>query len=151
MHLLAGQGCHPTTVHWEWGCTYQVMCIFEECCARSGYQGQGQVITSHIYYLWNVIISPYPWYLLLVQYSSLLVHRQWYAGASFVNGDLCKLALRLVHGLVITCISNCDVIILIHAVTSMAVYISHRNKSWVSIYIPENIMDIVNHACHNKS
>ena len=43
----------------------------EECSARSRYQGQRQVITSHI--LWGVIICPCPWCLLLAQHSSTVL------------------------------------------------------------------------------
>ena len=30
----------------EWDCWINT-CLYEKCCAKSGYQGQGQVITSH--------------------------------------------------------------------------------------------------------
>ena len=62
-------GCEPKqtdkqTADWTWikSCT-----IYEECCTRSRYQGQGQVITSHR--LWDVITYHCPWYLLLAQHS----------------------------------------------------------------------------------
>ena len=43
-------------------------CSYEECCTRSMYQGQGQVINIP-QYLCDVIICPCPWLLLLAQYS----------------------------------------------------------------------------------
>ena len=40
-----------------------------ECCVRSRYQGQRQVIISHTEYLWDVITCPCPWYLILAQHA----------------------------------------------------------------------------------
>ena len=43
----------------------QCASLYEECSARSRYQGQGKVITSR-QYMWDVITCPCPWYLFLI-------------------------------------------------------------------------------------
>ena len=53
---------------------------YEKCCARSRYQGQGQIITSHRI---CVITCPCPWHLLLVRHSP---YNPW---ASY---EICKIA-----------------------------------------------------------